>query len=330
MARGDPRYVGYAEAVLQPFYTAPTADLALVRGQLRQYRHDFDAALTDFSTALTLNPDLALAHAWRAAIYLVRMDDSAARRECAALQALKRRTLWGGCLGLAQAYSGQMASAYDTLQQALSGTSDADNRLWLLTRLAEVAAWRGHSALAEQHYRAALALGRDDVYLLAAWADFLLDQGRPTEVVKWLADWVASDSLLLRLTEAEVTLKLPLAQRHLQTMGDRYAAARTRGDTTHRAEEARYQLRLRADAGQALRLASANYQIQREPRDARVLLEAALAARDSQAAQGVRDWLRRSGFEDARLRQLGRATEQLGPAPGSLSSRMTQPKDSAT
>ncbi len=314
-ARGDPRYLGYAEAVLQPLYAAPTAEVHLVRGQLRQYRHDFDGALADFVAALALNPDLASAHAWRAAIYLVRMDNAAARKECTALQNLKRSTLAGGCLGLAQAYSGQLAGAYATLVQALTGTSDADNRLWLLTRLAEVAAWQGQPGLAERHYREALALSRDDVYLLAAWADFLLDKGRPNEVVKWLSDWSASDSLLLRLTEAETMLKLPLAPLHQQAMADRFAAAQARGDTTHQAEEARFQLHLRGDTAKALQLASANYQVQREPRDARVLLEAAIAARDSAAAQVVRDWLRTSGFEDARLRQLGQASVQPGAAP---------------
>lgn len=307
-ARGDPRYLGYAEAVLQPLYAAPTAEVLLVRGQLRQYRHDFDGALDDFAAALAISPDLASAHAWRAAIYLVRMDNTAARKECTALQNLRRSALVSACLGLAQAYSGQLASAYATLAQALNSATDPDNRLWLLTRAAEVAAWQGQMSTAEKHYRDALALSRDDVYLLAAWADFLLDAERPGEVVTWLADWSASDSLLLRLTEAETALKLPLAPRHQQAMADRFAAAQARGDTTHRAEEARFQLRLRGDVAQALRLARANYQVQREPRDARVLLEAAIAARDSAAAQDVRDWLRTSGFEDKRLRQLGQAS----------------------
>ena len=54
----------------------------------------------------------------------------------------------------------------------------------------------------------------------------------------------------------------------------------------------------------ALRLAQENYAIQREPRDARVLLEAAQAAQDPAGAQAARDWLARSGFEDRRLLRL--------------------------
>ena len=305
MARGDPRYVGYAEAVVARFGEPLPASLRFMRGLLRQYRHDFDGALADFAAAVALDPDLAAAHAWRGAIYLVQADYAAARNECEALRRLGRGTLLGACIGLVQAYGGQLEAGYRSLQQALAATDDADNRLWLLTRLGEVAAWRGESALAERRYREALSLGRDDGYLLAAWSDFLLDAGRPAEVVKQLAGWETSDTLLLRLAEAEALMKSPAAARLAQILDERFAAARLRGDTTHRAEEARYHLRLRGDAAQALRLATENYRVQREPRDARILLEAAIAARDPAAAQIVRDWLRSSGFEDARLRRLG-------------------------
>ena len=86
---------------------------------------------------------------------------------------------------------------------------------------------------------------------------------------------------------------------------------RDSGDTTHRAEEARFHLRLKGDAKLAVALATENYRVQKEPRDARILLEAAVAAQDPGAARAVLDWLQTSGFEDALLRQLG---EQLTQA----------------
>jgi len=312
-ARGDPRYIGYADAVMAPFARSQDPAVLTVRGQLRQYRHDFDGALADFAGALRADPQFALAHAWRGAIYLVQADYAAARAECDALLALDRATLYGGCIGLLRAYSGQMEAGAAALQRALDETQDPGNRLWLLTRLGEVAAWRGQPDKAEKYFRAALALGIDDGYLLAAWSDFLLDQQRPAEVVKWLASWEASDGLLLRLALAETALALPAAKAHAQALADRFAAAKVRGDTTHRAEEARYQLHLAGNAAAALTVAAANYQVQREPRDARVLLEAAIAAKDAGAAQPVRDWLQASGFEDAHLRKLGSASAQVKP-----------------
>lgn len=308
LARGDPRYVGYADAIVSRFAARMTADLLLTRGMLRQYRHDFAAALADFAAALALDPDRAGAHAWRGAIYLVEAQYDAALEECNALKRLQRPVLHGGCAGLLQAYTGQLATAYATLQQALSLARYDDQRLWLLTRMGEVAAWQGQAAKAERHYRDALALGQDDGYLLAAWADFLLDNQRAAEVVKQLAGWEASDGLLLRLAEAEAQLQLPAAAAHIQALDDRFAAAKLRGDTTHRAEEARFQLRLRKNPSLAVQLAATNFSEQKEPRDLRVLLESALAARDSAAAKPARDWLQRTGFEDAGLRKLAAQT----------------------
>jgi Tfp pilus assembly protein PilF len=219
--------------------------------------------------------------------------------------------------------AGQLTAGYGALQQGLASSRDPDNRLWLLTRLGEVAAWRGQSKRAEEHYREALSIGRDDGYLLAAWSDFLLDSGRPAEVLRELADWQASDTLLLRLAEAAALENSPDAARLAQTLDDRFAAARQRGDTTHRAEEARYALHLRKDPASAVRLAAENYAVQREPRDARILLEAAIAAGDPAAAQPARDWLRDSGFEDQRLRELG---QKSAPGPAQAASRAEAPR----
>jgi hypothetical protein len=311
MASGDPRYVGYANAVLAPFAESQAPAVLSMRGQLKQYRHDFEGALTDFAAALKADPQFASAHAWRGAIFLVQANYTAAKTECDALQALKRETLYGACIGLTRAYGGEMEAGFTTLQRALDQAQDTGNRLWLLTRLGEVSAWRGQAEQAEKFYRDALALGIDDGYLLAAWSDFLLDQKRPAEVVKWLANWEASDGLLLRLALAETVLKLPAAPARTRALADRFAAARMRGDTTHLAEEARFELQLAGNATASLAAAANNYKVQREPRDARALLEAAIAAKDVAAAQPVRDWLRSSGFEDAYLRQLGAASAQL-------------------
>ena len=114
MARGDPRYVGYAEAVLVAFERHMTAGLLLVRGQLRQYRHQFEGALGDFAAALQLDANLAQAHAWRGAIFLVQAKYPEVRQECTALQTLDRSALTGACLGLLQAYSGQVQAAQAT------------------------------------------------------------------------------------------------------------------------------------------------------------------------------------------------------------------------
>lgn len=314
MARGDPRYIGQADAVVAPFAKVRSAPLAVVRGQLRQYRHDFAGALADFALALEIDPNYASAHAWRGAIFLVQADYPAAAKECDALERLARPTLAAGCRGLLLTYTGKAEEGYALLQKALVKAPDAGNRLWLLTHLGEIAQWQGKPEIAEAHFKAALALNIEDGYLLAAWSDFLLDQNRPQEVLKALAGQEASDPLLLRLSIAGKATGDAGAAASIQALKDRFAAAKARGDTTHRAEESRFEAQLGGNTARAVEVAAANYQVQKEPRDARALLEAAIAARKPEAAAPVIAWLASSGFQDARIKSLAEQVKALPAA----------------
>jgi hypothetical protein len=298
---GDPRYVGYAEALVMRYPNALPPELLFVRGLLRQYRHAFPQAIEDFGLALTAKPDMAEAHAWRAAIFLVQADYAKAKMECAALGRLRANTLQAGCSGLALAYNGNLAMGYRELERGLANSTNPSNRLWLFTRLAEVAHWQGNLALAEKNYRNALGLGLKDAYLLAAWSDFLLDQKRSKEVIQLLLPMQASDPLLLRLDLAYQQLAAPETQAISKKLEERFNATRFRGDSTHLAEEARFQLYLAKDPSSALKLAQANYAVQKEPRDARILLEAAQAAKSPEGASAVKQWLKESGFEGFRI-----------------------------
>ena len=72
----------------------------------------------------------------------------------------------------------------------------------------------------------------------------------------------------------------------------------------HQKEEARYRLALRGDGAGALPLAQANYAVQREPADARILLEAALAARQPAAAEPALRWLAEHRVQSTVLQAL--------------------------
>jgi hypothetical protein len=55
---------------------------------------------------------------------------------------------------------------------------------------------------------------------------------------------------------------------------------------------------------EALRLAQENWSVHREPWDARIYLEAALAAANPGAARPVLEWLRDNRVQDVRLAAL--------------------------
>lgn len=305
MAEGDPRYVGYAEAALRDV-AEPAVEVAFVRGLLRQYRHDFAGALRDFGEALRHDPEHVGARAWRAAVFMVGARYAEAREECRLLADTASELIAAGCRAYVDATTGKTRAAYGELSAALERRPDAPReiRLWVFTRLAEMA-WRlDELTLAERHFRDGLALGVDDQFLLAAYADFLLERGRPKEVVALLEKWSRSDTLLLRLALAQNRLKAADARKHVRALGERFEAAALRGERLHLGEEARFALELEGDAKKALALALENWKTQREPRDAALVLESALAAHDFKAAAPALRWLDDSGFESARLRRL--------------------------
>jgi hypothetical protein len=66
----------------------------------------------------------------------------------------------------------------------------------------------------------------------------------------------------------------------------------------------RFALHLKHDPQDALMQASRNWQVQRGPWDARVYLEAALAARDARAAAPVLTFLRQTKLQDPVVESL--------------------------
>jgi len=185
--------------------------------------------------------------------------------------------------------------------------------VWARTAAAETAERLGDPST-EQRYRDALAIDDTDPYLLGAWSDWLLDQNRPKEVIALLGDRTRIDPLLLRLTLAEQATGSSQTAGHIGDLEMRFEASRLRGETVHRREEARFALHLQHQPARALDLARANWDVQREPADARILLEAANTAGRPEAADPVRAWLRDNGVEDARISALATKPESSASA----------------
>lgn len=307
--QGDPRYNGYAEAALAPWLKLPDppVDVIVLRATLRQARHDFPAALADLSRALSEDPRNAQAWLTRAVILQVQGDYPKALGNCLSLTRFAETLVTAICVDGVLGLSGRAAASYDELRQILDQAppdEDREIRLWGLTVLAEAASRLGDFAAAERHFKAALGLGIRDAYLLGAYADFLLDRNRPQEVRALLAKEVRIDPLLLRLALAEQAVGAPELAGHTADLAERFAEARLRGDTVHRREEARFTLHLLHQPHDALRLADANWAVQREPSDTRLLLEAALAADRPSAARPALEWLAAAHLEDPRLADL--------------------------
>lgn len=313
----DPRYYGYAESALRPWLgeATPPVEIQLLRATLRQQRHDFTAALADLDALIAADPGHAQARLTRATVLMVQGRPREAQRDCAALIGRTSLLVLTTCITRARSLSGSAAAAAQTLDGVLArpDAATAEELVWARTTAAEMAVRRGDARAADEHFTAALKRLDDaklrDPYLLTAWADQLLATDRAADAARLLADSTRIDNLLLRLALAEAVLApdgAALAE-HLRTLQARFDETRQRGDQVHLREEAMFALYLRRDAARALACASANWSSQREPLDARLLLEAAKAANAPDAARPVLDWMRETGIEDPALHALATA-----------------------
>lgn len=304
---GDPRFLGYAQAALKPWWGLPRAtapaEVLVLRATLAQSTHDFSAALADLDEALRREPANAQAWLTRATIEQVVGRYEAARRSCARLFGRTPDLVLQTCLASIGSVSGEARASYEKLKRMLEARRDAPAplRAWSGTLLAEMAERLGEHGAADAHFREALRADPEDSYLLAAYADFLLDRGRPQDVLRLLEGRTAADALLLRHAIALQALGSPRAAQQVAALRARFEAARRRGDTVHRREEARFALALDGNPGEAVRLAKLNWAVQKEPADLRILAQAAAASSDADAGRLVRDWLRHSRIEDRRL-----------------------------
>src|SRR6266446_3821502 len=304
----DPRYAGYAQAALTSSWhlEQPPQVVLVLRATLRQRMHEFEAALADLAAVLKTNPRNVQARLTRAALLQVQGSYDSARDDCRALQNLTQELVWTACLGSVDGVTGQLRESYARVRVALDRSPNAERavRAWVLTSLAEMAARAGMISDAEMYFSAALSLDPFDNYLLGAYADFLLDHERFDGVTALLRDKTRADPLLLRYAlalQGRDSKELPA---RVEQLRDRFTASRLRGNQVHLREEARFTLHLLSAPEAALRLAQENWRLQKEPIDLRILLEAALDARDAAAVDGVREWLRASRLEDIQLARL--------------------------
>lgn len=310
-ANADPRFTGYAEATLLPWMnTRPIPEPVLVlQATALQNQHQFGPAMALLDTALLnspLDPQIWLT---RAAIYALRNDAPAARRACARLTRTADSLVALTCLTGINSRNGQLSASYAALRQVYHDDVrlPVELRVWILTQLADMAERAGDDPAAEHYFRQALMAAPEDGFTLAAYADLLNRVGRNAEVPYLLRGREAQDNLLLRLSIAGHRLGSSEGAHWSELYAARVAAAQREGDTVHLREQALFELEVRGNRVEGLRLAQQNWQTQREPADVRIFVHAALTghggadAASESARHALREWLASTHYEDATL-----------------------------
>jgi tetratricopeptide (TPR) repeat protein len=299
-SRREPTYFGRAEAVLAPLASRPGAAAPLRRlyAEVLQYRHDFSGAEKLLDMVLEQQTHDVDARLMRASVRLVRGDFEGARADCAQLAASGGDIAVPGfaCFAEALAGGGELERALDLLSLPAHPRSLAPaGGAYLLATRAELRERGDNFAGAIADYRTALSLAPADDSIRAALADTLVASGMVDEARRALAVDKAGVALLVRSAAlAQGPQRAELASRAASWL----ALEAARGDAQHLREAAMLAL-VNGEPARALAAARANFEIQKELPDIRVLARAASVADDTDALSALRQWLLDTGYRDS-------------------------------
>ena len=303
---GDLRFLGYAEAVLAPWVKKmpPTPTVLVLQATLQQSRHEFSASLDTLDHALALGPEDPQALLTRATVLRVLGRYPEANAACEQFARLVEPRLAALCIQSLRGLNGHLESAYASLIQVSTQGWLNSEKSWLYSELGEMAVRLGRDAEAERWFQQDLRLAPMDFYVRAAYADLMLQQGRPAETLTLLAGQESLEPLLLRIAIAQKQLRDSALGQSSARLRAAFANEQQRGEAVHRREQARFLLEVLDQPKLSLAAALENWRVQHEPDDVLVLLHAARATGNPGAAAPAIDFVRSQGQSDVRIDAL--------------------------
>ena len=310
---GDPRFYGFARAAIAKWWpeTDPPESILTIRAKLQERDHDYDLALVDLKKLTEKSPEDAQAWLEIANINRVLGRYDEARQACEKLRLFGEVPFTLGSAPV-DALTGQPEKAFQSLAQILPVARQEypSTVKWILTVQAEIACSLGRTEDAEALFEEGLGSSPSNQYLLRGYSDFLLDEGRPEEALTLLKDHISDTGILLRAAiAARKSGDAELAKEWGDQLDARFREIRQRGGQPHGRFESRLDLELHDDPETALTVALAHWEKQKEVRDIRNVLEAALAANKPDAAKPVLEFLEKNGNTDVVLMALRKQLE---------------------
>ena len=287
---GDGRMVGAALGILRPFLTAPDSQTLYLAATARQYQHDFPGALALLDRALELDPADVNTRLSRATIHTVLGQFDLAMQDCDLIR--DGQGVGFLCQSTALLLTDQAPEVAKRLAVIVAQPDLLDPSLqpWAIGLMAEIAQLSGDHAAARKLFAQVLVLSPGSQREQLILADLMLQDGMADQVAPLLADAPATDGVLIRrVLAARATGGDDRAD--VAELAKRVQLNLDLGLTAHAREEGQYFLKIAGDPVQALARAEVNWALQHEYDDARLLIDAAVAAGQPAAAQPVRDWM---------------------------------------
>lgn len=301
-SQGDPRAIGQAEALLEPYSLDHSPQVMMIRANIAQANHRFDDARLELQAILKKIPSQPDSLLMLSSIDLVQGRFADARKGCDGIRDMGLMILRFACLAQVDNMTGKLVSSRDTLTQLSQANNGltADQQRWLNLIRADIALRLNDPVLAKSVFE---QIDIDSAPSLTARADWLLAHRAWAQTRQLLLNHKDNDALLLRLVMSELQLKHPDAPADFKLLSERISAWQERGETAHQREQAMYALMLNPPE-KALELARSNWQKQRETADVVVYTNAAIRARSLSDLKVIDDWIKLTGFEYSQLTQM--------------------------
>jgi len=289
----------------------PSIDILIVRANIKQIDHRFDEALADLETVIIREPGNPQARLSRAFVLATIGKAQNGRADCARLRSNVSLIIRETCLARVAGLTGEAERSLMRLSAALDtfAVRSESERAFALSVAAEIAVRLGYDDQAETLYKALIGIDARSVFSRAAYADFLIGQKRMSEARDSIGDQPNTEVLLLLRVLANAGLSDKPASMAAVKLTARMDADFKRADISHAREYARFALYHLDDPALAIALAQKNWRAQKEPIDARILLEAAQAASDNAAIDEIAAWVEMTKLEDKRLQALLQAAK---------------------
>jgi hypothetical protein len=312
LREGDLRWFGSARAALAPWWQATDlpAEGHFLRGLVKQGFHDFDAGLKDLERAIALEPRRTEFWSWRFALRLLKADMAGARRDAEEMAGLFGSAEADVYRAILAYRTGQPLAAIKMLRQAIRSASnqDASSQDWLSFHLGEAHRVAGQPDQAVAVWEERLKASGQSHLIRLSLAELLNQQGRhllAKSVAMNQSDMGSlTDALLMQALLASRVLKDGDEARLARQMDARLKSQALRQESLIERPKLIYQIAYGQDIATGLALSIENWRLQKEPPDAILFVQAALALGQARAAEPVVEWAEKTGYTDPQLATL--------------------------
>jgi Tfp pilus assembly protein PilF len=304
---------------LTPWWTAADlpADAYFLRGLVKQGFHDFQEGLQDINRAIALEPARAEFWSWRFALHLLLADMSAAQKDIEEIGRLFGEEEAKVYRAVFLYRTGQPLPAVDKLSQAIRSVNyqDASSQDWLGFHLGEAHRVAGQPAKALAVWGQRLKASPQSHLIRLSLADLLNQQGQYRQALTIAMAATGSgnvqnstasmtDALLMQAVLASRGMKDPDESRLASQLEARLQSQALRQEALIERPKLIYQIAYGRDVKAGLALSVDNWQLQKEPPDALLFVQAALALGQARAAEPVVSWAEKTGYTDPQLTPL--------------------------